>query len=91
MQMLVAAIAFAGIAANLRLYQLLENLSGRATVATRVLLAWLAGNLLFGSQLAWILRPFIGSPLLPVQFLRTEALNGNFFEAVYRSGIRLFN
>ncbi|MGC3958761.1 MAG: hypothetical protein QM813_12725 [Verrucomicrobiota bacterium] len=89
--LLVATIAFAGIAANLRLWQLLRHLAGQPTAAWRVLLAWLAGNLFLGSQLSWILRPFIGSPGLPVQFLRADAFNGNFFETVLRSGLRLFN
>jgi hypothetical protein len=78
-------IAFAGIAANLRLAQLLRRLSGSATVARKVLFGWLAGNLLLGSQLAWNLRPFVGSPGLPVQFLRPNAFEGNFFEALLYS------
>jgi hypothetical protein len=81
----VAAIAFAGIAANLRLLQLLKQLSGNGTVARRVLFAWLAGNLFLGSQLSWILRPFIGSPGLPVEFLRDTAFHSNFFENVFRT------
>jgi hypothetical protein len=89
---LVAAIAFAGIAANLRLLELLRGLSGSQRVAWRVLTAWLAGNLLLGSQLSWILRPFLGSPHLPVQFLRTNAFQGNFFEATMNSFVQvLFN
>lgn len=89
--LLVATIAFAGIAANLRLLQLLRHLAGQRAVAWRVLLAWLAGNLFLGSQLSWIMRPFIGSPGLVVQFLRNDAFNGNFFETVLRTGIHLFN
>lgn len=80
---LVAAIALAGATANLRLLQLLRRLSVRPAVALKVLLAWLAGNLFLGSQLCWILRPFVGSPGLPVQFLRPDALRGNFYETVY--------
>ncbi len=38
-----------------------------------------------GGQLAWNLRPFIGSPGLPVQFLRDEPLKGSFYEAVFYS------
>jgi hypothetical protein len=91
LQLLVAAIAFAGVAANLRLYQLLRSLAGASRVAWRVMLAWLAGNLFLGSQLSWILRPFIGAPDLPVQFLRATAFEGNFYEAVFRSAVRLFN
>src|SRR5262249_46245317 len=61
----VLVIAFAGIAANVHLLNLLRTLSASSSVAGRVLLAWLAGNLFLGSQLSWILRPFIGSPALP--------------------------
>src|SRR4030095_4953149 len=69
----VAVIAFAGVTANLRLLQLLRELSGDSAAARRVLIVWLAGNLFFGSQLSWILRPFIGSPGLEVGFLRKTA------------------
>lgn len=89
--LLVSTIAFAGIAANLRLWQLLRQLAGQRAAAWRVLLAWLAGNLFLGSQLSWILRPFIGSPGLAVEFLRADAFNGNFFEAVCHSAVRIFN
>jgi hypothetical protein len=78
-------IACAGIIANRRLYRLLERASGSRTTARRVLLGWLGGNLLLGSQLAWILRPFIGSPRLPVEFLRADPLRGNFYEAVWHA------
>ena len=85
----VSVIAFAGVTANLRLAQLLRQLSGSTAVARRVLLAWLAGNFLFGSQLTWILRPFIGAPGLPVEFLRATALKGNFYETVFHALLRL--
>jgi len=78
----VLLIAFAGVVANLRLVQLLQALSGSTLIARRILFAWLMGNLLLGGQLSWVLRPFVGSPGLPVEFLRRDALHGNFFEAV---------
>ena len=81
----VVIIAFAGITANLRLVQLLQRLSGSVAVGRRVLFAWLTVNLLLGSQLCWILRPFIGAPGLPVQFLRPDAFQGNFYETVLRA------
>jgi hypothetical protein len=83
-------IAFAGIAANARLLQLLRELSGSAGAARKVLFAWLAGNLLLGSQLAWNLRPFVGSPGLPVQFLRDDPFHGSFYEAIFRAFQHLF-
>ena len=85
----VAAIAFAGTMGNARLFQLLAQLGGSRAVAFRVLVAWLAGNLFLGSQLSWILRPFIGSPSLPVEFFRATALRGNFYESVIHSLLQI--
>lgn len=82
----VIVIAYAGVVANHRLLQLLEYLSASRRAALSTLFAWLAGNLLLGAQLSWILRPFIGTPGLPVELLRDHPLRGNFFEAV-RSAI----
>lgn len=82
----VGVVAFAGIAGSVRLFRLLADLAGSRAVARRVLTAWLAANLFFGSQLAWLLRPFIGAPYLPVAFIRPDvALQGNFYENVLRS------
>ena len=78
----VAVIAFAGVVANRRLLRLLVRLTGRPGAGRAILCAWLTGNLLLGSQLAWVLRPFVGSPGLPIQFLRPDPLHGNFFESV---------
>lgn len=86
----VGVIAFAGIIGNLRLLQFLRGWAGDARVARRVMLSWLAGNLFVGAQLSWNLRPFIGSPGLPVEFLRQDAFRGTFYEAVYHALFRLF-
>src|SRR5207247_9485067 len=74
----VVIIGFAGVAANVRLFLLLRSLSDSSRVARKILFAWLVGNLFLGSQLCWILRPFIGSPVLPVEFIRPNAFQGNF-------------
>ena len=89
--MVVAAIALAGIVANARLLQLLRQLSGSPASARRTLFAWLAGNLLLGSQVSWILRPFVGSPSLPIQFLRDDPFRGNFYESVFHALQRLLS
>jgi hypothetical protein len=86
----VAVIMFAGLTGNARLWQLLVRLAHDRAVAGRVLFAWLVGNLFLGSQLSWILRPFIGSPQLPVEFLRDNALHGNFYENVFGSLAKIF-
>jgi hypothetical protein len=85
----VVVIAFAGIAGNARLYQLLRQLASHRRIARRVFVAWLAGNLFLGSQLSWMARPFIGSPQLPVVFLRADALKGNFYENVWSTLVEL--
>jgi hypothetical protein len=87
----VSVIAFAGMTGNVRLFQTLSRLGGSRAVAFRVLVVWLAGNLFLGSQLSWILRPFIGAPNLPAEFLRKAAFHGNFFEAVLHSLQQIFN
>lgn len=84
----VFAIAFAGVIANQRLLDLLRKQSG-PIAGPRVLFCWLAGNLFLGAQLAWNLRPFIGSPTLAVQFLRDDPMRGNFYEAVWRAFLHL--
>jgi hypothetical protein len=79
----VLVIALAGTTGNARLFQLLHRLADGRQVARQVLITWLAGNLFLGSQLSWILRPFVGSPALPVEFLRANAFHGNFYEAAF--------
>lgn len=86
----VAVIALAGTTGNIRLLQLLVLWSGSRAIAMRVLAAWLTGNLFLGTQLTWILRPFIGSPNLPVAFLRGDAFHGNFYETIFRSFQQIF-
>jgi hypothetical protein len=86
----VAVIAFAGTTGNVRLFQTLSRLGGSKAIAFRVLAAWLAGNLFLGSQLSWILRPFIGAPNLPVEFFRATALHGNFYENIFHSLMQIF-
>ncbi|HEY3760821.1 MAG TPA: hypothetical protein VGN23_03645 [Verrucomicrobiae bacterium] len=87
----VVVIAFAGTVGNARLFQTLVQLGGSKAVAGRILFAWLAINSFLGSQLSWILRPFIGSPNLPVEFFRVSALHGNFYENVFQSLQQIFN
>lgn len=84
--MIVAMIAFAGIAANVRLLRYLEFRSPSRAAALRLLFSWLAGNLLLGSQICWVLRPFIGRPQDDVIFLMDDPFQGNFFETCWAAG-----
>jgi hypothetical protein len=90
LMLFVVVIAFGGIVGNAHLLQLLQRLGKSRAVAVRVLFAWLAGNLFFGSQLSWVLRPFVGSPDMPVQFFRADAIKGGFFEAIFHTAVQIY-
>ena len=91
MQLTLAGfIALAGVIGNARLFPLLRLWSGgNAMVAGRVLFAWLACNLFLGSQVCWVLRPFIWDPAHPVQFIGPEAWHGSFYETIFEAVRRL--
>jgi len=88
---LATFVAGAGIAANMRLLPLLRKFSRDARSARNVLLAWLATNLFLGSQVAWVLRPFIWDPAGPSQFIGRQYFKGSFFETVFNAAWRLIH
>lgn len=85
----VLFIAIAGIIANLRLLHILKKHMNSKFLAKTVLITWLAGNMVLGCQISWILRPFIGSPNLAIQFIRPKPLEGNFYIDVYNKLISI--
>ena len=86
---LVAFIAFSGVVGNVRLLPVLEQWTRRRKPALKVLCAWLAGNLFLGSQLCWILRPFIWDQSGHVRFVGPNCFQGSFFETVFMASRRL--
>jgi hypothetical protein len=76
-------VACAGVYGNTSLLSGMRRLCRPGTPLGRLYGSWLASNVLVGCQLAWILRPFMGSPNYPVAFLREDALQGNFYEFVF--------
>ena len=50
---------------------------------------WILVFALVGAQMSWILRPFLGSPEKPFEFLRSR--ESNFFEAVWQHIVNLFH
>jgi hypothetical protein len=90
MQLVIAVfIAVAGIVGNVRLFPLLLQWTASRTVARKVLFAWLAGNLFLGSQICWVLRPFIWDPAGKVAFIGQEYFRGSFYETVLQALYRL--
>ncbi|HEY6729125.1 MAG TPA: hypothetical protein VI197_34180 [Polyangiaceae bacterium] len=73
-----------GVAGNLRLFRLLQRLAPSPAIARRVFVSWLLVDGLVGTQLSWILRPFLCKPTLEPEFVRPDALAGNFFEELAR-------
>ena len=57
----------------------------RGTVVFQI---WVLVFALVGSQMSWVLRPFIGDPDMPFEWFRTR--QSNFFEDVFMSLSRLF-
>ena len=81
--LLLADATEAEIARARKLAQEREQVSAaeRANaVPRRIFMAWLAIYALVGCQMAWVMRPFIGSPGLEFQLVRPRG--GSFFEAV---------
>jgi hypothetical protein len=80
----VAAVALAGTLAVARQTGWLRALDPRARAGGAVVACWLALNLALGAQLSWNLRPWFGTPHLPVRFLREHPFDGTFYESVFR-------
>jgi hypothetical protein len=82
-------IAVAGLAGVLRLSRLLVAHAVSQGAARVTLAAWIAGNAFLGSQFAWILRPFFGSPTLEVAFLRPDPMRGSFYETIWKTSLQM--
>ena len=88
----VLIFAFSGVWAMLALWRGLlamcetSNLYPRQAV--RILQIWIIVFAFVGSQMAWSLRPFVGSPSLEFELFR-KGQKGNFYEAVATSVFKL--
>ncbi len=78
--LLVGTAGFAGTRALLRALGRLA--ATRATMAAAYAL-WLFSFALVGGEVAWVMRPFVGSVYAPVEFLRERPLDGNVYEFVF--------
>lgn len=79
----VAVIAMGGLAGTNALRRaLLDACDGNERLARAVRFAWVGVYAFVSGEIAWILRPFVGSVYLPVVFLRDDALHGNVYEFI---------
>ena len=79
----IVLLATAGFFGNVALLHGLRRLVPAPSAAPRLFLGWLLAFAFVGTQLSWILRPFVGSPFYPVEFLRPDAFDRNFYEFIF--------
>jgi hypothetical protein len=69
-----------GLAAAVGLWARLRAVAPAPRAARAVCSAWIALFAVVGGEVAWVLRPFVGSVYEPVAFLRPDAFDGNVYE-----------
>jgi len=78
-----ALVAGAGLTGTMFLQRRLREVcNGDVRLARRVHATWVIAFAFTGGEVAWILRPFVGSVYLPVVFLRPDAFHGNVYEFI---------
>ena len=66
------------------MWRALASTGAGPRVAVTVYVTWALAYALVGGEVAWALRPFVGSvsPEHPIAFLRADALDGNVYEFI---------
>jgi len=89
----VAIFAFSGAWAMMALWQGLRLMCEKSDLyprqAIRILQVWILVFGFVGTQMAWSMRPYVGSPDLPFQWFRSSQ-PGNFYWAVWESVTSVF-
>ncbi|MBI4556671.1 MAG: hypothetical protein HY706_03740 [Candidatus Hydrogenedentes bacterium] len=85
----VAFFAYAGLAGLAYLVRSVHAVVGEVKheLWKWLFIAWLLLYMFVGTQLAWVMRPFVGDPDLKFQLFRPRS--GNFYESVYQSVVQL--
>ena len=77
-----AFVAGCGLAGSVVLWKAMRRLAAPRRTLRAVYAVWIAAFALVGGEVAWVLRPFVGSVYMPVVFLREDALQGNVYEFI---------
>lgn len=77
-------VGVSGLVGTVTLWRALEVCSNHRRQARRIYWTWLVTFAVVGGEVAWALRPFVGSIYYPVAFLRDDALDGNVYEFIWR-------
>ena len=72
-----------GLAGTAVLWRAMRRLDAPLRSVRTVYLLWVVTYALVGGEVAWALRPFVGSVYVPVVFLREDALDGNVYEFIF--------
>lgn len=72
-----------GITGTATLWKALSRIDQPRRTLRAVYAVWVAAFALVGGEVAWALRPFVGSIYMPVHFLRADALAGNVYEFIF--------
>lgn len=75
-------VAFAGLISTWRLLLLFRGFTPDYAKAKACVIALILGNLFVGAQVSFLFRPIFCQPGLPIQFLRPDLFEGNFYESV---------
>ena len=81
----VGVIGAAGVIGNLRLYELLKQLTGKPSLSVRILVVWICISGFVGCELSWLLSPFLCKPNYEAHFITRTYFQGNFYEQVWRA------
>jgi hypothetical protein len=77
-----AFVGGCGLAGTVVLWRAMRRLDAPIRSLRTVYLLWIVTYALVGGEVAWALRPFVGSVYAPVVFLREDALDGNVYEFI---------
>ena len=80
----ILVLACAVATGNLVLCRALRRRVPPACRLAPMVALWIASFAVVGCQLGWIMRPLVGSPNIAVEFLRSDALDSNFLESLFR-------
>ena len=77
------AVGISGLVGAAVLWRSLRSSTATRGRAVRILCVWLLSLAVVGGEVAWAMRPFVGSIYLEVVFLREDALDGNVYEFIW--------
>lgn len=78
----VGTVGSAGTWGVFHLRRLLPALCADPRRRRALIASWIVAYAFVGGEIAWILRPFVGSPFYPVELIRADALRGNVYEFI---------